>query len=77
MHENHFIKVYLILHAFEVERDSLETKSKTISSYQTTKLLKIGFLRLNFEVELVIFATFNLIIEESTSKAWHCRTKRL
>ena len=46
MHENHFIKVYLILHGFEVERDSLETKSKTISSYQTTKLLKIGFLLL-------------------------------
>ena len=46
MYENPFIKVYLIQHAFEVERDSLETKSKTISSYQTTKLLNIGFLLL-------------------------------
>ena len=41
MQENPFIKVYWIRHSFEVERDSLQTKGKIISRYQTTKLLKI------------------------------------
>ena len=39
-----FIKVYCIRHSFKVERDLLQTKGKTISRYQTTKLLKIWFL---------------------------------
>ena len=42
--ENSFIKIYWIRYGFEVERDSLLTKSKNISRYQTTNLLETSFL---------------------------------
>ena len=38
------MKVYLIRYDFKVERDSLLTKNKNISRYQTTNLLKTRFL---------------------------------
>ena len=43
MKENSFIKVYWILHGLEVERDSLWTKNRVTSYYQTTNLLKTWF----------------------------------
>ena len=44
MSDSSFIKFYSIRHDFEVERDSLQTKSRNISRYQTTNLLKSWFL---------------------------------
>ena len=44
MYENPFIKVYWIRHTFGVECNSLLTKDRNISCYQTTNLLQIWFL---------------------------------
>ena len=44
MYKNSFIKVYWIRYGFEVERDSLLTKNRNVSYYQTTNLLKTRFL---------------------------------
>ena len=38
------MKVYSILHAFEVECNSLKTKTRNFFRYQTTNYLKIEFL---------------------------------
>ena len=48
MQENSFMKV-CTRHGFEVERDSLLTKNKNISHYQTTNLLKTWSLLLVFK----------------------------
>ena len=44
MQENSFINVYWIRHGVEIQRDSLQTKSRNVSCYQTTNLLKTRFL---------------------------------
>ena len=44
MQKNYFLRVYWIWYGFEVKRDSLSTKYKNISRYQTTNLQKTWFL---------------------------------
>ena len=44
MQQNSFIKVYWTRHGLEIDRDSLQTKSRNVSCYQTSNLLKTWFL---------------------------------